>query len=294
MSSNIILDAAEQSIVVLHYHLMKNAGTTVAAILEREFGDAFSEVHRPDSNGRIDAGDIVALVRRMPRLRALSSHHFTFPVPKLSGVTFVDICPVRHPIDRLESLYTYLRVSPQGDELSALAAAYDAGAFLRIALDRYPNYTHSVQTVALGNENEFRLVDDAALARAVATVRNTFVPAVVERLDESLCAAEYYLRPLLPNLHLHYVVLNNSRDPYQPLRDKLADLENRCSAMLMEELRTANRADLALYDAANEELDRRIAAIPAFEARLVKFRERCAEAAEEAAAAAEAEAVASQ
>jgi hypothetical protein len=286
MSSNIILDDVEHWTIVLHYHLMKNAGTTVAAILEREFGAAFSEVHRPSSNGRIAADDIVALVRRTPHLRALSSHHFTFPVPKVRGVTFVDICPVRHPIDRLESLYTYLRVSPQVDELSALAGAYDTGAFLRIALDRYPNYTHSVQTVALGNENEFRLVDDEALRRAVAAVRSAFVVAVVERLAESLCAAEYYLRPLLPDLQLHYVVQNNTRDPYQPLRDKLADLENRCSAMLMEELRVANRADLALYDATNEELDRRIAAIPAFEARLVKFRERCAEAAAEAEAAA--------
>ena len=284
MSANLLLEPVEYRTVVLHYHLMKNAGTTIAAVLEREFAGGFSEVHRDDVDGRIFPEELVALLRRNPELSAVSSHHFVFPVPRVRGFAFIDICPIRHPIDRLESLYMYFRLAPHGDELSTLAGRFELGGFLRIALDRFPNYTQSVQTIALGSERVLRPAGGEDLRRAIETVRRAVVVAVVERLDESLCAAEYYLRPGLPNLQLHYVAHNVTRDPRQPLEQKLGAIEARCSASLLDELRVANRADLALYEATNAELDRRIEAIPAFEARLAKFRERCAEAATRAAA----------
>jgi hypothetical protein len=278
MSTNIIFEPAEPRTVLLHYHLMKNAGTTLAAVLEREFGAAFSQVHRANSSGHIDSEDIVALLRSAPHLRALSSHHFTFPVPRARGFVFIDVCPIRHPIDRLGSLYHYFRTTPHDDELAVLAKRFDVGAFLRIALDRYPNYAHNVQTVALGNENVFRPMSEDDVRRAVDTLRRTAFVAVVNRFEESLCAAEYYLRPALPKLRLHFTVQNYTRSPQQGLADRLAELENRCSTGLLDDLCAATRGDAVLFEAANEELDRRIAAIPSFEARLMKFRERCAEA----------------
>lgn len=287
MSANIILEASEPRIVLLHYHLMKNAGTTLAAVLEREFGAAFSEVHRANSSGQIYPEEIVALLRSAPHLRALTSHHFTFPVPQVRGFVFLDVCPVRHPIDRLGSLYHYFRMTPHDDELALLAKRFDVGAFLRIALDRYPNYTHNVQTVALGNENVFRPMNEDDVRRAVDTLRRSAFVTVVNRFEESLCAAEYYLRPALPKLRLHFTVQNYTRSPQEGLAERLAQLENRCSAGLLDELGAATRGDAVLFEAANDELDRRIAAIPAFEARLMKFRERCADGQAAADAAAE-------
>lgn len=271
----IILEAFAFRNVIVHYHIMKNAGSTIESILEREFGDAFFAVHRADSDGRIDPADIAETLAREPSARALTSHHFAFPVPRIPRTTIFDCCPIRHPLDRLASLHRYLSRIPPVDAVGRLAATSDVATFLRALLDRFPNFVHNAQTNTISNGGRFRAMGDADLATAIAVVEKSSLHVVVDRLGESLTVGEYFLRPAFAGLQLHYVPQNVTRDAATSLAERLEHLGRRLGAALLRDLRRANEYDIRLYEAASRELDRRVALVPSFEDRLADFRARC-------------------
>jgi hypothetical protein len=269
-----VLDDVQRRRVILHYHLMKNAGTTITAVLEREFGEGYRDVHRA-TEGAIFAPEVRAVVDSVPGLRALSSHHFRFPGPRDdSQVMFFDCCPLRHPIDRLVSLYTFFRHSPSESSPGNLAGSSDVRTFLEMLMERFPNYAYNVQTGFLVNGGRFRGLSAIDLDDAVAVVRRSTLPIVVHRLDESLTLAEYFLGPALPGLQLHFTPQNVAR----PLHGDLASREAALRAELgpsYERLALFNAYDLQLVAAADDEIDQRIAVVPDFARRLADFRARC-------------------
>ena len=276
MGETILLEAQPYRRVMLHYHIMKNAGTTIESILAREFGDAFYSVHRRDNAGTIDADSIAGLLAAKPSAVALTSHHFAFPRPEIPCTNIIDCCPIRHPLDRLESLHRYLsRIQPV-DAVSALAANSDAPTFLRTLLERFPNYVQNVQTTAIANGTRFRALSEGDFAAADAVVQKSGLHVVVDRLDESLTVGEYFLRPVFAGLRLHYVSQNITQERGMTLRERQARLCAHLDETLLQELRAANEFDLRLYETANRELDRRIGLVPSFKQRLADFRARCA------------------
>lgn len=275
MARQIVLEDAASRAVFLHFHLMKNAGTTLVSILEREFGNGFYEVHRASSVGAIRAEDVRGLLAATPDARALSSHHVFYPMPAAEDIEVFDCCPVRHPIDRLVSLYAFYRAFPVDTFPSGLAASVDLRTFLSTLLERHPNYVYNVQTVALARGGRFGVLSDRDAAEAEEIVRRSATVAVVHRFDESLAVAEYFLRPAFPTLRLHYVAQNVTRPFGTDFRTREARLREQCGATLYERLARANELDLRVLAGAEDELDRRIALVPDFPERLHDFRARC-------------------
>jgi hypothetical protein len=274
MERRVLLDHTPNRFVIVHYHIMKNAGMTIASILEREFGDGFYDVHRNSPNGHITPDDLTAFLAATPSARALSSHHFRFPVPPSSSIRFFDCCPVRHPLDRLESLYTFFRTTPPTNSLVRLAHSLDLPEFLRTLLEKYPDQAMNLQTRTLANSDGFRPADVDDLERAIRVVRKSAMLALVNRLDESLAAAEYFMAPAFPDLRLHYTAHNVARAAV-PFAKRVQLLRDRCGEGLFRQLERANELDLQLVDAAEEELERRISFVPSFPSRLKTFRESC-------------------
>ena len=150
MAHSVTLEPARPRRVIVHYHLMKCAGTTIAAILEREFGDACYHVHRPRGGEIISSDELAAFLRATPQARAVN-HHARYPVPRGAGEIF-DCCPIRRPMDRLESLYEFMaRDSTQ--LLHPLAAGGVARFFDALMEDR-PGNIIEVQTAALSMVQE--------------------------------------------------------------------------------------------------------------------------------------------
>lgn len=275
MPQTVVLEARPYRRVILHYHIMKNAGTTIESILEREFGKAFYSVHREGHNGTIDPDVIVETLAANPTALALTSHQFVFPRPEIPFTTIFDCCPIRHPLDRFESLHRYLRRLPPVDAVCELAATSDAATFLRTLLDRFPNFVFNVQTATLGNGSRFRPLSDAHLRTAVSVVENSGLHVVVDRLDESLTVAEFFLNPAFTGLQLHYVPQNVTQAPGTTLGERQDRLREHLGTELFGQLHAFNQLDLRLYETANRELDRRITLVPRFEERLAGFRTRC-------------------
>jgi len=191
-----------------------------------------------------------------------------------------DCCFLRHPLDRLDSVYHYLRTIAPLDSASVRARQMNAREFLRHLANHSPHMVSEVQVTQLACAGAFtRPANVEDLERASAILGDMAIPGLVEMFDESLAAAEYFLQPAFPGVRLECTAKNVSR-PGGPVvsaspRDREQRLVDAWGGDLYEDLRRLNQLDLELFRRAQNEIQRRIALVPRSKWRLAEFRARC-------------------
>ena len=261
--------------VFLHHHIMKNAGTTVARILRREFPTGFLEMDSEHYDGEITAGELVTYLEENPNIQAVSSHQIRFPRIEDRQIVAFECCIIRHPYDRLQSLYRYLCALDTGLPIGRVARENEFPGFLKTLLDRHPHLICNVQTTILSSGGRFiRPADSEDLRNAIATICKIAVPGVVNRFDESMASAEYFLQPAFPNLQLHSKPENVTESTAISIGEREREFRSACGDRLFGEVHKMQELDLQLFRAAEEEVFRRTALIPGFEFRLQNLRMR--------------------
>src|SRR5689334_21516860 len=138
--------------VLLHYHILKNGGSTIMEILGRSFWENFSMFDVPDRDAKIGPRDLVSFLECHSCVKAVSSHQIYYPVPKAPGFLFFDILFVRDPIDRIRSMYDYFRRKPvERDRVCELANKHTLGEFTRHLMGEMPWIINDVQVNLLAN-----------------------------------------------------------------------------------------------------------------------------------------------
>jgi len=273
--------------VVVHYHIFKNGGSTIEYILERAFPGRFATIHGGDPDAVLDAADLAAFLDQYPGIAAVSSHHLRYPKPVIRGTVLFDCCFLRDPLARLYSSYNHFRRSDPVPPYSRWARTYNAREFAKRLIDEAPHLASDVQVTQLANAGAFtRPANDEDLERASAVVREMAMPGLVEMFDESLVAAEHFLRPAFPGLRMEYIAQNVGPVAHAP-HDAREYWENLWGRELYGLLRRMNEMDLELVRRARGEIERRLRQVPRAEERLRDLRARCerlAAAAEERAA----------
>ena len=67
MSGNIVkLKVRRTRFVVVHYHILKNGGTTIESILQREFGCGFTALHGPADDSVLSGEDLTEFLDETP------------------------------------------------------------------------------------------------------------------------------------------------------------------------------------------------------------------------------------
>ena len=142
--------------ILVHYHIFKNAGTTIAWILERNFGNAFDAIKADGEKGVIPNSELVRFVRRNRQIAAVSSHHFRLPALKHERFRLLELCLLRHPLDRLRSMYDYYRRLENPADLSAVKArGLSMPDFLAWLRENQLYNLANVQTCILGNSGRY-------------------------------------------------------------------------------------------------------------------------------------------
>jgi hypothetical protein len=267
------LDVPATRFVFVHYHIFKNGGTTIESILRREFGERFATVHGPAADSVLDGKRLTEFLRQNPCIGAVSSHHLRYPKPVTPGWVIFDCCFLRHPLDRLVSLYNQFRRTNSDDPLSVRANQLAPGEFMKHLVHNAPHLVNDVQVTQLANAGVFaRPAGEHDLETAIHILRDMAVAGVVEMFDESLLAAEYFLKPAFPELRLHHNPENMSRaDGVASPRPTLVEL---WGADVYSDLLRLNQLDLELFRQAKIEVQRRLFLIPDQQARLAEFRAR--------------------
>lgn len=248
--------------VLVHNHIFKNAGSTVDHLFERAgFSNTRMEA-TPDAQ-IVYPRAILEAVQRDPGIEYVSSHVLRAPrPPDMENVGFIDITFLRHPIDRLHSVWRYSRQEGVHD---FPAIPKDAGfAYFVDAVARTaPAHLHSPQTVVLGNARDFYFPPDVRhLERAKAVLAETRFLGVVELFDASFEAFLACCAGLLPagkDLGVlagpHPAV--NASGAREGLEDRLRRIRAELGGERYAFVERANRLDLELHRFAREELMRR-------------------------------------
>jgi len=151
---------------ILHYHLFKNARTSVDQILKRHFQHRWVTAEFP-AKGR-DNGDLVAdWILANPAAAAFSTHTAWGPTPRIKGVRIITLLLLRNPIDRIRSAYRFER-QQKADTWGARLA------------NREDRQCRNFQTHRLA---EMRPGDGPELARAIEAVKLLPVVGLVEDFD---------------------------------------------------------------------------------------------------------------
>lgn len=214
---------------------------------------------------------------------ALSSQWFRFddgPV-EAGAPAIARIAILRHPLDRLRSLYDFYRLRPDlAGEVAETARRLPIGGFLSWLVDNKPQYCNDMQVgLVAGRSLYLSPPTPADRDRAIARMTGLAVPGLVERLEDALLAGEYFLRPTVPALSFADRRCNVSDPGPLDLDGRLARLRRAIGSALFDHLMAMNQLDLALCAAVGSEIDRRLALIPNLEARRGDFRARGARAA---------------
>ena len=268
-----ILPVCSTRFVLVHYHIFKNAGTTIEYALSRCFGERFVHLHGPDANSILNVEAVTPFLLAHPKIVAISSHHLKYPKPLAPGLVVFDFCVLRDPLDRLWSMYQHFRRAEPADDLSAKAKAMDAQRFFDLLLEGHPHLVNDVQVNILANGSAYtRPPDTADLSEALKVAREVSAIGVVNLLDESLVAAEYFLHPAFPAIRLDYISQNVSPalGPEGRFREEVGD-------SIYQQLRKMNQLDAELVSWASGEVRRRFELVPGAQKSLLDFRRRCAE-----------------
>ena len=245
--------------VVLHYHIFKNAGSTVEEILDRSFGDGFSRFDPGNREELVSHQDLFAALERNPRLKAISSHQIRYPVPAAPGFLFFDICILRDPVDRIRSMYDYFRERPAaGDPMSDLAQTTTLGDFIAGLVDRFQLYIKNVQVNLIACAGDSDEPEEKDLKLALRRMSNTSFLGVVDRFDESLRMGQEWLSPAFPELDCAQTPVNVTGGLGGTLAARINRVKDACDPGVYAELLRLNALDCELVERAREEIGRRL------------------------------------
>jgi hypothetical protein len=230
--------------IILHYHNFKTAGTSIDFVLETNFGTKWAawETHvEPEA-----LADMLAARRK---LLAVSSHWTIIRLPGLPGATFFPIVFLRHPLDRIPSIYHWYRKHPRHRERAAeVARQSDLPGFIEWQLG-YDRQFRNFYTWRLSFwKNTAEYLARPELDRALETISELPFIGLIERFEASIGRLEAYLKPGFPEFRAQAVHLNATRRKDENLDQRLREFRKTIGADLYQRLVDANRDDLVLYE----------------------------------------------
>jgi len=239
--------------IIVHYHIFKNAGSTLRAILERNFGPHFASFDSAAYDQRIRPEQLIAYLRTNPNIAAISSHHLRPPVPQIKDIQFHEILILRDPLDRIRSMYDfYRRADTNKDPLTHEAKRLGIREFLTFVLETRPNLIINSQLNLVANGGA-KIPEPADLTKAATVVKSAHVVGVAERFDTFALLAERYFRPFFPHLNFSYVPENVSPGRSDDLRARLNQFAAVCGQELYDRLWTGTELDRQLVQIAATE-----------------------------------------
>ena len=247
--------------VILHYHIFKNAGSTIDAILKKNFPSSWGAVEGKPQIYRLYNEDLLKYILGNKNIVAISSHEARPSLPNVGNLAFYPILFLRHPIDRIGSIYSYRRSLPEITTPSTkIAKEMDITGYIRFCLAN-PNAETIInfQTTYLSS-SEKDLRKPPEFEAALQKIREFPFFGLVERFDESIMLLRDYLLGTFGKLDLSYTVANKSQGRNGSIETRIKNIESALGPDLYLELLEKNALDLELYNQAAQIFTERSAA----------------------------------
>ena len=232
--------------LVFHYHIFKNAGSSVDEILIRNFGSYWghAEFRTPVNETNVD--DVAKYLAEQPKILAFSSHTAHLPPPQLPGLFIFPIIFVRHPIDRIKSAYLFEKNQEADTYGAKLAKAENFDGYLRHLVNHPTDRTvRNFQTYRFSQN--YPASEGTEEKRALLSIETLPFVGLVEAFDQSMRRVESCLKLIFPKFRVHTAMENVARDVSKPLQLRLDEIEQEIGRELFSEVCAANASDLELF-----------------------------------------------
>jgi hypothetical protein len=246
-------------IVLIHYHLFKNAGSTMDAILGRSFqGRSHGYIEGPEPWSTVRPQELLSYVHANPEVGLVSSHQARLPIPVHSQTRFFPILFLRQPIDRFASVYEYERRQPADSTSPSaiIARDNDLKTFAEWTIGREATAVcRNFQVIHLaGAQGDMRIARATHEDYMTALTRLKELPffGLVESFDESLLGLQHLLRPHLGEIDLAFTIENASPGRLRTLDERLKCIEGELGDALYRDLLEINALDMLLYREAQQ------------------------------------------
>jgi Sulfotransferase family len=254
-SSSVINQCPAKKVIVAHYHLFKNAGTSVDVILKQNFGSAWSKIEFPKSDQDSNSQLVKEwLVKEQDNISAFSSHTAIFPLPRLDNIVLFPIVFLRHPIIRLWSVYKFERKHQKVlNQSIKLAQEQDFAGYLNYQLDQPHNRScRNFQTYRFSWLNSQPNMSE--LAKAVSGLDLLPIVGLVAEFDLSMKLYHQAIAKYYPSFQLKLVHKNITSRINLSLAEQLGMIRSNLDQNTYQRVLDANQDDLRLYLAAQKKL----------------------------------------
>ena len=263
--------------ILIHTHIFKNAGTTFDGSLEDNFKHRFID-HREDDLIRNNPKFLKEYLIKNSLVKAFSSHSIYYKLADFDDVNLHYVYFLRHPIERMKSIYTFEKKQPEENSIGAqMAKKLSFNEYLLWRMqDGTPGTIRNGQTVFLSADGLGMVDMKQKFAMALENLNISPLVGVVDRYDESMVVFEEHLKQFFPKIDLSYIRKNVTDDDTRSLvKDKVKIILQQLDEPLQQLLKQKNKFDLKLYKQSNFLLDTEIDKIENFERKLKQFQERC-------------------
>jgi len=239
--------------IVIHYHIFKNAGTSVDRMLGESLGARWTAWDTDNPGGKISPAEMEAFILDHPDLVAVSSHQAVPPLPNRQ----LDVYPIvflRHPIDRAYSAYLFEWGRQNGK-------AEPRGSFEEYVVDKFglprKNAIEDFQTLHLANRGyegrapSAALDDEELLRNAKAFLRALPFFGLVEDYAASLSWMQASYGAAFPELNFKVFRDNALQDANDSIYAKMKRMRQGVTPSVFDQLVLRNQMDLRLYEFAS-------------------------------------------
>ena len=238
---------------VFHFHLFKNAGSSVDKILRDSFPGQWAEREFRFTKKHWPYEEIESWISETPELLAYSSHTARMPLPEIDKVELFPVLFIRHPLIRLYSGYKYELSQDAETPGARKAKEVDFQGYLAWRLER-PHDASAKNFQSNRLSHMFRpergqLTGNEDLETLTFKTLDV-LPFVgfVEKFDQSMKTLARSLARKGLDLKLSDVRENVNSDPAKPTKERLKLIKAGLEPETLARFEEQNSVDLKLYE----------------------------------------------
>lgn len=237
--------------VIVHYHLFKNAGTSVDNILRKSFPGRTGGLEGTDPWSAVSQETIGEYILSNHCILSVSTHQGSLPPPSLPGIRIIPLFFLRNPMERLGSVYFFHKrfsgiSSDEGIRIAQRGTIQDYFTF-RLSIPKYRKTISDFHTRFLSGTSEpFLARDHFERAKLHLNLLDCF--GLVEEFKESLRRYRCLCAEFGLSLADSKKRMNVSEERGSTLDDRIGNLRMLVGDTLWKDLIAANSYDIELYE----------------------------------------------
>jgi hypothetical protein len=238
-------------IVLIHYHIFKNARSSIDACLRHSFGARWDSFEGSHPHAIQSSSQLQQFIESRPDLVAISSHLARPPLPHKNCLPIVF---VRHPLSRAHSVYKFTR-SDFSQPFADTAQNLGFSEYIEWGLSKRPGSIvirdYQVVHLSAASWRDGNILKTAAnksdLDEACALLSDWCIAGVVEQFQLSIQTFQAMYGPRFPGLEFKPCWENATCQQVIPLHERVEHLREMLGETLYCDFMAANELDLALH-----------------------------------------------